>query len=321
MKGLLYISILFVSLNSFGQKLSASTSEKKILIGEPITLTYTVKTKKDVNIEFEADTESILARSFDGGTVAKQGVEFEILERFTDTNKIKNNDKEWVGRYTITVWDSGAYIIPGAFINIDDSTYQFKDVRIYADYTKQKKDVNLYDIHESYAKIPPEPIMDKIARIIRNYWPWFLILIIAGISYGFYRFVQKRKRREPPKLYKAMSLKERTLLAIEALENEKMWENDQLKEHFVELSYILRSYLTARYNESLLEKTTYETKLLLTRKGLDEDTVDNIARILSEADMVKFAKSKPEVISILRVSTLAKQIVAETSPLEFDNVE
>ena len=46
-----------------------------------------------------------------------------------------------------------------------------------------------------------------------------------------------------------------------------------------------------------------------------------IARILSEADMVKFAKSEPDVIAILRVSTLARQIVAETSPLEFDNVE
>jgi hypothetical protein len=59
----------------------------------------------------------------------------------------------------------------------------------------------------------------------------------------------------------------------------------------------------------------------LTKKGLNEDTVENIGRILSESDMVKFAKSKPEVISILRVSTLARQIVAETSPLEFDNVE
>ena len=84
---------------------------------------------------------------------------------------------------------------------------------------------------------------------------------------------------------------------------------------------ILRMYLTSRYEISLLEKTTYETKLLLTQKGLNDETVEVIARILSESDMVKFAKSEPDVIAILRVSTLARQIVAETSPLEFDNVE
>ena len=94
-----------------------------------------------------------------------------------------------------------------------------------------------------------------------------------------------------------------------------------MKEHFVELSYILRSYLTSRYDISLLEKTTYETTVLLTRKGLEEETVDVIIRILSQSDMVKFAKSKPDVIAILRISALAKQVVAETSPLDFDNVE
>ena len=94
-----------------------------------------------------------------------------------------------------------------------------------------------------------------------------------------------------------------------------------MKKHFVELSYILRSYLTTRYDISLLEKTSYQTKILLTEKGLNKETVDVVSRILSQSDMVKFAKSKPELIEILRISTLAKQIVVETSPLEFDNVE
>ena len=79
--------------------------------------------------------------------------------------------------------------------------------------------------------------------------------------------------------------------------------------------------MTSRYNISLLEKTSYQTKIVLTEKGLNKETVDVVARILSQSDMVKFAKSKPELIEILRISTLAKQIVVETSPLEFDNVE
>jgi len=118
-----------------------------------------------------------------------------------------------------------------------------------------------------------------------------------------------------------MNLKERTIKAIEALDASELYNKGQLKEHFVELSYILRSYLTSRYNISLLDKTTEQTKIILTKQGLNDETVDTIARILSQSDMVKFAKSKPEVISILRQSTLVKQIIAETSPLDFDNVD
>jgi len=37
--------------------------------------------------------------------------------------------------------------------------------------------------------------------------------------------------------------------------------------------------------------------------------------------MVKFAKSSPDELSVLRISVLAKQIIAETSPIEFENVD
>jgi len=134
-------------------------------------------------------------------------------------------------------------------------------------------------------------------------------------------YLKKVNRAGPEEIVSITSLKQRTLIAIGALEKAKLWEKGKLKDHFVELSFILRSYLTSRYNVSLLEKTSFETKLILSRKGLNEGTIVAIARILSESDMVKFAKSEPELMAILKVSTLAKQIVAETSPLEFDNVE
>jgi hypothetical protein len=84
------------------------------------------------------------------------------------------------------------------------------------------------------------------------------------------------------------------------------------------MSYILRSYLGVRYELNLLESTSFQTKILMKHKGLSEDTVETIQLILEQADMVKFAKSMPEEIDILKISALAKQIVAETSPLEFD---
>tara|TARA_B110000908_G_scaffold127167_1_gene149235 strand:+ start:215 stop:1168 length:954 start_codon:yes stop_codon:yes gene_type:complete len=313
----IYIAFLLVNFSGFSQKLSSNASVKKILIGEPIMIKYRVVLDKNATIEFKEELNNILGNTAGKGTLTKQDAKFEITETFTDTTKFKNNDKEWIGRYTVTIWDSGTFILPAPHISIDDSSYKFQDIVIYANYTKQVKGLDIYDINESFAEIPAEPF--SFSEFLVNNWWWLLIIVLI---IPIYFLVKLGKRNEMPEpLFKAMSLKERTLLAIDALDNEKLWEKEKLKEHFVELSYILRSYLTARYSITLLEKTTYEAKLLLTQNGLNEDTVENIGRILSESDMVKFAKSKPEVISILRVSTLARQIVAETSPLDFDSVE
>jgi sulfur transfer complex TusBCD TusB component (DsrH family) len=70
-----------------------------------------------------------------------------------------------------------------------------------------------------------------------------------------------------------------------------------------------------------LEKTTYETKLLLQQKGLEDRTIDTIILLLTESDMVKFAKSQPEEIAILKIDQYAREIVAETSQFEIENAE
>lgn len=313
----IYIAFLLVSFSGLSQKLSSDASVKKILIGEPIIVNYSVVLDKHASINFKEEHDNLLGESLGNGTLTKQDAKFEIIEAFTDTTKFQNNEKEWIGRYTVTIWDSGTFILPAPRISIDDSTYKFQDIVIYANYTKTIKEIDIYDINESFAEIPSASF--SLSKFLEDNWWWMLILLFI---IPIYFFVKRRKQdKMPAPLFKVMSLKERTLLAIDALDNEKLWEKEKLKEHFVELSYILRSYLTARYNIALLEKTTCEAKLLLTQKGLDGNTIENIGRILSESDMVKFAKSKPELISILRVSTLARQIVAETSPLDFDNVE
>jgi hypothetical protein len=118
-----------------------------------------------------------------------------------------------------------------------------------------------------------------------------------------------------------LSLKELTLIAIDKLEKERLWEKGKLKEHYIELSFILRSYLSTLYGINLLEKTTKETNILLQQKGLKEITIQSIINILNESDMVKFAKSQPEEIAVLKISQLARQIVSETSLIQLSDAE
>jgi hypothetical protein len=290
-------------------------STKRILIGEPVELTYKVRTDNKDSILFQHRSDEIPSKIFSSSSILEDGPPFEIVESFEDTIKKLKSKLIWEGTYVVTIWDSGNFILPGPHISVGDSTFYFDDVSIEALLVKPKKDVDIYDIRENFADIPDKPF--SIIEFLKNWW-WAILIVLA---IGTYIYFRNRKLPEVAAPDRHVSLKQRTLIAIDALEAEKLWEKDKLKEHFIELSFILRKYLTTRYNISLLERTTRQTKVLLSEKGLNDDTIELIIRILSQSDMVKFAKSEPDPIEILRISNFAKQIVAETSPLEIEDAE
>ncbi len=320
------IFMLFISLCGTlaqAQQLLEQISRSSALIGEPILVKYSVKTSKGDTIVFTEKVDAIEAKLKDGGgSLTKKGTDFELISPFRDSLVPMGKSKKWLGEYALTAWEEGEFIIPGPEILINDSTYRFKDLTITVNLVDQKKNVDLYGIREKFTEIPIEPISVRAMKFLKRNWWWIAIVVVALIL-GWLIARRRRWDRElaNKKVEKPLTLKVRTIMAVEALDRSELWNKDQLKEHFVELSYILRSYLTSRYGISLLDKTTEQTKILLTKQGLNNETVDVIARILSQSDMVKFAKSRPDVISILHQSTLVKQIIAETSPLDFDNVD
>jgi hypothetical protein len=306
--------------NSWSQQLSERISQDNILVGEPVSIRYIVQTKMTDTLGFNEAVDVLKGRFKEGGSLSKKGAEFEIVEPFKDTIIALGMNKKWVGEYIVTAWEDGEYVIPGAEININDSMYRFDDLGLEVTLVDEKDNVDLYEIRENFTDIPDEPFSPM--KFIKQNW-WWIAIVVGALVMGWLIARRRRWDREIENReeIRPMNLKERTIKAVEALDASELWNKGQLKEHFVELSYILRSYLTARYKISLLDKTTEQTKIILTKQGLNDETVDTIARILSQSDMVKFAKSKPDVISILRQSTLVKQIIAETSPLDFDNVD
>ncbi|MDG1333057.1 MAG: hypothetical protein P8P74_12060 [Crocinitomicaceae bacterium] len=322
MKYAIYILLFLCStFNGWSQQLTEQISQDNILIGEPVSIKYIVKTKLTDTLAFTEKLDYIKGRfKDDGGSLSKKGAEFELVDVFRDTIISSGMNKKWIGEYIVTYWEDGEYIIPGPTISINDSTFRFDDLALEVSLVDQKEDVDLYEIRENFADVPDQPFSPM--KFLKKNW-WWIAIVIGAIIMGWLIARRRRWDREIESRedIRPMNLKDRTIKAIEALDASELYNKGKLKEHFVELSYILRSYLTARYNISLLDKTTEQTKIILTKQGLNDETVDTIARILSQSDMVKFAKSKPEVISILRQSTLVKQIIAETSPLDFDNVD
>lgn len=320
MKQIVFILSLFMLGGVFAQHPTTELSNAKILIGEPVKYTLKVELPKRTSIGYDAYIDVIPAfYKLDSSNLpSAQKFDLEILGNFTDTLIGGKTKDVWIGEYTITAWDSGSFVLPEPMIILADSMFYFPAAYLRCDLLPVVKGQGLYDIQESFADVPdPQTWVDIL---IRNLW-WLLILI--GISAFIYIQFNRHKKatKEIKKADKGLSLKERTVLAIDALDQQKLYLNGQLKQHYVELSFIMRSYLSARYNLNLLEKTTIETRLLLRNEGLHPETIDTLMTILFQSDMVKFAKSQPDEMSILKVSILAKQIVAETSPIEFESVE
>jgi hypothetical protein len=314
---ILIFCCLLSGIASFSQDGKTSLSRNSILVGESITLTYSLEIGKNAKVQFNPEHSIIPShRKAKNGTLTTEiSSDVEVLGAFKDSLVKNKNNSTWIGTYQITAWDSGSFVLAATNIVIDDSTYTFPTVVLHVDLVKSVQGQDIYDIKESFAEIPDEPF--SVIRFTKKNWWWLVLVLLSVIGFLVYKIIQKQNK--PIERYKVLSLKDRTLLAIDSLEKEKLWEKNKLKEHFIELSFILRSYLSSRYEINLLEKTTQESKLLFKQLGLHDETIAVIIRILSESDMVKFAKSHPEEIEVLKISQFARQVVAETSPIEFEN--
>lgn len=312
-----FTGVLILCSVSFGQELSAYLNHERVKMGEPVKLTLVVRLPDDSKISFEPYDKEIPAfiRKEDS-QVAQNKVSVEITEEFKDTMKRAGNQITWIGNYSLTAWDPGKIVLPPQKITINDSTYLFKEVSFTVISETIGVQDELFDIEEGFAAIPDKP---AFLQRLKDYWyvAAGIVLLLGALIF----FLIRRKNKRPKKLQKVMSLKDRTLFAISALDNQKLWLDGKLKQHYTELSHIMRSYLSSRYNLNLLERTTFETRLLLVQAGLPDDTVDTFMTILRQADMVKFANSTSDELNIMKVSMLAKQIVAETSPLEIESEE
>jgi hypothetical protein len=90
-------------------------------------------------------------------------------------------------------------------------------------------------------------------------------------------------------------------LAIQKLEEQHYLQRAEIKEYYSDLTNIIRKYLDEKVYDHALESTTDEliTRLQLLKDGnqipLKKETIANIKSILKRADLVKFAKSSPDI--------------------------
>jgi len=278
----------------------------KIKIGEQTELIYQFK-GTDFKSEFFPKNEKVIKCDLIGNNT-KKFTNLEIIGFFNDSLTKNKNGVVWEGSYIFTCWDSGTVIIPSVSFQIGDQKIAFLPVRLQVSSPKIIEGKDVYDIRTYFESLPT-----KLRSFFREYG-WLILFVVLGLVI-VYLLVKRSKKshniktNEPP-----LTLKQITLNQIEELTNAKLWEQDKLKEHYVQLSFLLRNYLAKRYRLSLLDKTSFQICALLSKCELHSSLQKDIQKVLDQSDLVKFAKSVPSEGEIITISLLAKEIVNKTSP-------
>ena len=214
----------------------------------------------------------------------------EVIQSYPIDNIKKNDRYELVKKDGLAQFDSGKYTIPSVRIHINSKAFLSDSLRVEVanvevDTLKQK----MYDIKD----IAPAD------NSIGDWWKWLLVLlIIAGLGALAYWYLKKHKeKKEEGEIYKTPIEKATNLL--NTLEKKELWQRGEIKEYYSELTDIVRIYIEEAIEVPAMESTTSELiqalKIASLKKKMElsKETIDNLFTVLKQADLVKFAKSKP----------------------------
>jgi len=146
--------------------------------------------------------------------------------------------------------------------------------------------------------------------------PWVL-LVCAVVALGYWLYRRYRSREQTPgkRIMPAIPARPPHELAYEALnrlEAKRLLEREEIKQYFIEVSEIIRTYLEGRFPIDALEMTSYEVLQELKGVGLEPEVLDLFPPFFSRADLVKFAKHRPEPDTSKEMIPMARLLVDET---------
>ena len=238
----------------------------------------------------------------------------EMVEAYK-IDTVKKKDRVSLQRiYALTQFDSGAYTLPRQKVIINNRDFftdslQINVVAVTVDTLAQK----MYDIKSLLVVEKSNSGIWKIILAIV-----FIVLILTGIATLLYWLVFRKKPLTEEEKVALLPPFDRAILELKKLENSKYIIQDEFKQYYSELTDILRSYIEEDVRVSALESTTDELieKLELLKDAgkleLEKETIAQFKKVLQTADLVKFAKSKPEISIAKNDRGTVEQIVIKT---------
>jgi hypothetical protein len=298
-----YFLILLFSITAFSQKVETKIDTTKNKIGAQFNLT----------IKTNVDTLSMVTFP-----KAKNFGAMEVIRNYVIDTIRKGDRYELIKKYGLAQFDSGRYVIPKLNVIINKKAYPTDSISVevtsvVVDTLKQK----MFDI---------KPIAEAKND---NSWIWkwlFSILLLLGIAAFIYWYVKKRQKKViEQEVYKTPIEKATSLM--NNLEKKGLWQKGEIKTYYSELTDIARTYIEEAIEIPAMESTTSELIEALRKAaqkkkmGLEGETIQNLERVLKQADLVKFAKSKPLDFEITEDKTKIEKVIVtldKSIPIEVE---
>lgn len=311
--------IFILTLFSLGLKaqdtLILSVKPDKIKIGE--------QTQFTIRYQYEGDEEfrDMQWPEF-GDTISSK---IEILEKGkVKTKKISDPQRpnllEKNQTFTITSFDSGYYAIPPIQMIVNGDTLTSNPVllevhTVDVDTTKNFKDIK--DIYETELSL--SDYFKMIGNWLKDNWIYLFAVLVIILFLVYYFFLRKRNKPAEEKPLVIIPPHLITLEQLALLENKKLWQNGMVKEYYIELSDILRSYIEKRFLIHAMEQTTDEIMSQLRLTDISEISKLTLIPVLKLADLVKFAKENPIGTENDEMILRARDFVTSTIPVSKNN--
>lgn len=214
----------------------------------------------------------------------------EVIRNYVVDTVKKDNRYELIKKYGLAQFDSGKYTVPSLKVLINQKPY-FTDslsvevANVAVDTLQQK----MYEI---------KPIIG-VPSASSGIWKWLLIiLLLVGVGFMVYYLIKKYQKKKIEKETFKTPIEKATSL-LNTLEKKELWQKGEVKAYYSELTDIARNYIEEAIEIPAMESTTSELIMALRNASLkkkmtvSQETLENLERVLKQADLVKFAKSKP----------------------------
>ena len=264
-------------------KVSAHVEPDSILIGDRFDLVIDVEKDLVQVVEFPEFEDR------EGKIEIVESLPVDTLERDGRQLKLRK-------RYRLAAFDEGRYNLGTASVlyadkNIID-TLTTRD-SLYLEVTTFQIDSTSQSIYDLKGQ---RTLPFRLAEI-RTYLLWgavALLLLAAGL-YALVRWLRSRGKRLGDLFKPAPPLPPHVaaIRALEALHNQKLWQNNRHKQYYSGLTDILRTYIAARWGIGAMEMTSDEIIAAMRPVELPDKARMDLTAILRNGDLVKFAKATP----------------------------
>ena len=250
---------------------------------------------------------------------AAEGVRFPKFEQDSLNrvgvvkSKIDSLKNSLIMRYTLTSFDSGQYVLPGQEVYIRDKRFLTDPVVI---------DVGTVPVDTIKQPMYPIKTISKEPYLFSDYlnYFWGLLLLLAVIGGLLYYFLRDKPSYE--EMIERIPPFDRAKQRLAELDARKLIEQNRVKLYYVELTDIVRTFIEREMNIPALESTTDELLETIgdfnqsSKLNIPSETLAKLKRLLQDADLVKFAKSKPLLNEIELHRNDAEKIIEIMHPLQ-----